>query len=94
MAKYEKRMRQHEGDDMMIIRETVLEGTEKRVVNITHDESTFYCCEGKPIMWMEILLAKHAERRCQKSCEGRVLQSEKSFIIAVLAMCFPMSKIS
>jgi hypothetical protein len=26
---------------------------EKRVVFITHDETTCYCCEGKRLMWME-----------------------------------------
>ena len=26
---------------------------DSRVVLITHDESTSYCCEGKPMLWME-----------------------------------------
>ena len=46
-------MEDYTGEDMgVVIAPKLLEG-EKRVVLITHDESTFYCCEGKPMLWME-----------------------------------------
>ena len=35
-----------------IVRPDLSDG-EKRVVLTTHDESTFYCFEDKPLMWME-----------------------------------------
>ena len=38
---------------MEIITKSNLAVDEKKVVFITHDESTFYCCEGKKVMWME-----------------------------------------
>jgi hypothetical protein len=53
MAEYEKRMTDYAGDDMETVILPELNEGEKRIVLITHDESTFYCCEGKPIMWME-----------------------------------------
>ena len=53
MLKYEKRMQEYSGEDMDTVIPPELEEGEKRVVLITHDESTFYCCEGKPLMWME-----------------------------------------
>lgn len=53
MLSYERCMQEYSGDLMdTIIPPDLLEG-EKRIVLITHDESTFYCCEGKPLMWME-----------------------------------------
>ena len=53
MVEYERRMNDYEGEDMETIIPPNLEVNEKKVVLITHDESTFYCCEGKSIMWME-----------------------------------------
>jgi hypothetical protein len=38
---------------MMTETEPELKAGEKRVVFITHDETTCYCCEGKRLMWME-----------------------------------------
>lgn len=50
MQEYERRMQEYSGDLIdTIIQPDLLEG-KKRVVLITHYESTFYCCEGKPLM--------------------------------------------
>jgi transposase len=53
MVDLERRMREYSGPDMTDIKEPALRQGERRVVVITHDESTFYCCEGKPMLWME-----------------------------------------
>lgn len=53
MVDYERRMVDYSGDNMDNIIPPSLGENEKRVELITHDESTFYSCEGKPIMWME-----------------------------------------
>ena len=53
MLQYEKRMQEYSGKDMEVVLPPELSNGEKRVVLITHDESTFYCNEGKPLMWME-----------------------------------------
>ena len=45
---------QYSGDNMEDEMYPELKDGEKRTVFITHDESTFYCCEGKPLMWMEV----------------------------------------
>ena len=42
----------YDGDDMVCV-EPVLNLGEKMVILITHDESTFYCNEGKKMLWME-----------------------------------------
>jgi hypothetical protein len=46
MAIYEQRMRHYDGPDMTDIVEPTLKEN-------SYDESTFYCCEGRPMMWME-----------------------------------------
>jgi hypothetical protein len=46
-------MADYAGDDMETVIPPELNESEKRIVLITHDEFTFYCCEGKPIKWME-----------------------------------------
>jgi transposase len=53
MLEYERRMEDYTGEDMSTVIAPELREGEKRVVLITHDESTFYCCEGKPMLWME-----------------------------------------
>jgi hypothetical protein len=53
IVEYERRMVDYTGDDMETLVLPELSEGEKRVVLITHDESTFYCCAGKPIMRME-----------------------------------------
>ena len=53
LAEYERRMADYAGEDMETVILPELMDGEKRVVLITHDESTFYCCEGKSIMCME-----------------------------------------
>lgn len=53
MKDCDRRQRQYSGDDMMVVTEPLLMDGEKRVVLITHDETTCYCCEGKRLMWME-----------------------------------------
>ena len=50
MLQYEKRMQEK---DMDVVIPPELTNGEKRVVLITHDESKFYCNEGKPLIWME-----------------------------------------
>ena len=52
MLNYERRMQEYSGDKMETVIRPELLDEKKRVVLITHDESTFYCCEGKPLMWM------------------------------------------
>lgn len=51
MLNYEARMIFY--DDNMDEVIPILTGNEKRCVLITHDESTFYCNEGKKMFWME-----------------------------------------
>ena len=53
MLALERRMAEFTGDDMEIVTEPDFAENEKKVVFIAHDESTFYCCEGKKVMWME-----------------------------------------
>jgi hypothetical protein len=53
MEAYEKRMMKYSGADMTEEEAPVLSEDEKRLVFITHDESTFYCNEGKSLLWME-----------------------------------------
>ena len=53
MLQYERRMQEYTGLNMEIIIPPDLLDEEKRVVLITHDESTFYCNEGKPLMWIK-----------------------------------------
>jgi hypothetical protein len=53
MADYEAKMIEYSGDDMTQAIEPALpEGVQLCVV-ITHDETTVYCNDGKPIFWME-----------------------------------------
>ena len=53
MLEYERRMQEFSGANMETVISPELLVKEKRVVLITHDENTFYCCELKPLMWME-----------------------------------------
>jgi len=53
MADYERRSKLYEGKDREIEVAPNLAPGEKEVVTIVHDESTFYCNEGRKIFWME-----------------------------------------
>lgn len=53
MEVYEGRMMKFSGTEMTDEEAPTLAEDEKRVVFITHDESTFYCNEGKALIWME-----------------------------------------
>jgi len=53
MQTLEARMRVYHGDTMEEFTDPVLKPGEQRLVLITHDESTFYCNEGKRWVWME-----------------------------------------
>lgn len=53
MEVYEKRMIKYAGADMTEEESPVLSDGVRRIVFITHDESTFYCNEGKALLWME-----------------------------------------
>jgi hypothetical protein len=53
MAEIESRMRFYSGDDLMIEIPPVLEEGKKEAVLVTHDESTFYCNEGRRYFWLE-----------------------------------------
>ena len=55
MANYEKLMAVFYIDDNGInsVRYPDLENNQKRIVLITHDESTFYSNECKQMVWME-----------------------------------------
>ena len=50
MQQYECRMLQY-ADDMSLV--PPQDATQKLCVLITHDESTFYCNEGKKLFWLE-----------------------------------------
>jgi transposase len=50
---FQTKMKQFEGENMEIEINPILEEGEQEVVFITHDESTFYCNEGKRLIWME-----------------------------------------
>jgi len=52
-ASYERRMRKYFGPGLQDYIDPVLADGEKRVVCITHDESTFYSNETRRIVWME-----------------------------------------
>eukprot|EP00603_Paraphysomonas_imperforata_P010625 CAMPEP_0114466844 /NCGR_PEP_ID=MMETSP0104-20121206/9295_1 /TAXON_ID=37642 ORGANISM="Paraphysomonas imperforata, Strain PA2" /NCGR_SAMPLE_ID=MMETSP0104 /ASSEMBLY_ACC=CAM_ASM_000202 /LENGTH=484 /DNA_ID=CAMNT_0001640249 /DNA_START=299 /DNA_END=1753 /DNA_ORIENTATION=- len=52
MEQYGKRMVTYDGEELTPVQPTLQPG-EKKVVFITHDESTFYCNEGKKMFWME-----------------------------------------
>lgn len=53
MAELESRMRFYRGDDLSIEIPPVLEEGKKEAVLVTHDESTFYCNEGRRYFWLE-----------------------------------------
>ena len=53
MAEIESRMTFYKGDDMSVPIQPVLKDGEKETVLITHDESTFYCNEGRRFFWLE-----------------------------------------
>ena len=74
MLQYEKRMQEYSGKDMEVVIPPELLNGEKRVVLITHDESTFYCNEGKPLMWME-------------NGENKLLPKSKGTSIMVSGFC-------
>jgi hypothetical protein len=68
MLSYERRMQEYSGDNMEVIIPPELSDGERRVVLITHDESTFYCNEGKPLMWME-----NGKNKLLPKCKGTSL---------------------
>lgn len=53
MAELETRMTFYRGDDMSIPVPAELKDGEKEAVLVTHDESTFYCNEGRRFFWLE-----------------------------------------
>lgn len=53
MEMYERRMMKFSGEQMTEEESPTLSDDEKRIVFITHDESTLYCNEGKALLWME-----------------------------------------
>jgi hypothetical protein len=53
MEVYERRMMKFSGSEMTEEETPTLTDDEKRVVFITHNELTFYCNEGKALLWME-----------------------------------------
>jgi hypothetical protein len=53
MFELERRMCHYEGENMEIRIEPELRDGENEVVLITHDESTFYCNEGRRFFWLE-----------------------------------------
>jgi hypothetical protein len=53
MAAVERRMRVYSGENMEEEEMPDLKEGENKAVFIVHDESTFYCCEGQRMMWME-----------------------------------------
>ena len=62
MAELESRMTFYRGDDMSIPVTPSLKDGEKEAVLITHDESTFYCNEGRRYYWLE----NGKKNSCQK----------------------------
>lgn len=53
MEIYDRRMRHFKGEDMQESIPPQLHQGEKECVLITHDESTFYCNEGRRFFWLE-----------------------------------------
>lgn len=53
MGELESRMTFYRGDDMSIPVPPTLKDGEKEAVLVTHDESTFYCNEGRRFFWLE-----------------------------------------
>lgn len=53
MEDIERRSKLYEGHDMNEVILPSLNTGEKEVILITHDESTFYCNEGRRLFWME-----------------------------------------
>jgi hypothetical protein len=68
MLQYERHMQEYSGINMEIVIPPDLLDEEKRVVLVTHDESTFYCNEGKPLMWME-----NGKNKLLPKCKGTSL---------------------
>lgn len=52
MIKYMERSEFYEGDNQEVILEPVLEEGIKKIVFVTHDESTFYANDGKSDFWL------------------------------------------
>jgi hypothetical protein len=64
-AAYQARMSKYEGKDMDIAVSPTLAPGEKEIVVVTHDESTFYCNEGKRFFWME-----NGKKKLLPKCKG------------------------
>jgi len=66
MFKYQKFMKDFEGDNMDIVSEPKLMPEEKEFVQVTHDECHFYANDGQRRIWMredeDILRSKHQGR--------------------------------
>jgi hypothetical protein len=52
LMEYMKKMDFYTGDNEELVLEPVLEENEKKIVLVTHDESTFYANDGKNDLWM------------------------------------------
>ena len=50
---YEARMAKYDGENMETTIEPVIERDLKKIVLVTHDESTFYANDGKKLIWMQ-----------------------------------------
>ena len=50
---YEARMAKYDGENMETTIEPVIEQDLKKIVLVTHDESTFYANDGKKLIWMQ-----------------------------------------
>ncbi|NBV29198.1 hypothetical protein EBS02_09335, partial [bacterium] len=53
MKRFQRRMFSYEGTECQTCIVPELKAGEKRCVLITHDESTFYACDGKKHLWLE-----------------------------------------
>ncbi|KAI9329106.1 hypothetical protein BD770DRAFT_477956 [Pilaira anomala] len=53
MVDYMERSEFYEGEDMEKVLQPVLEDGEKKIVFVTHDESTFYANDGKREFWLK-----------------------------------------
>ena len=66
LLELEQKMRIYHGDNMENFTDPTLKAGEKRVVLITHDESTFNCSMARRIYWME-----GKKRKCLPKCKGQ-----------------------
>ena len=86
MFKYQKFMKDFEGDNMDIVSEPKLMPEEKEFVQVKHDECHFYANEGQRRIWMredeDILRSKHQGRSIMVSaflcpCHGLLRLSDE-----------------